>query len=50
MKVDRAKALTHELGGQTFYFWSEHCLQTFAADPAEYGSAQTKPIEARVAD
>ncbi len=33
MKVDRAKAVTKELGGQTFYFCSEHCLHAFEVDP-----------------
>jgi uncharacterized membrane protein YraQ (UPF0718 family)/YHS domain-containing protein len=29
MKVDRAKALRMDLGGETFYFCSQHCLHTF---------------------
>ena len=33
MKVDRAKAVTKEVGGQTFYFCSNHCLHAFEADP-----------------
>jgi uncharacterized membrane protein YraQ (UPF0718 family)/YHS domain-containing protein len=33
MKVDRARAVTKELGGQTFYFCSEHCLHAFEVDP-----------------
>ncbi|HEV3094286.1 MAG TPA: permease [Solirubrobacteraceae bacterium] len=32
MKVDRAKAVTKEFGGETFYFCSEHCLQAFEVD------------------
>src|SRR5204863_1068669 len=33
MKVDRARAVTNQLGGQTFYFCSQHCLHAFEADP-----------------
>ncbi len=33
MKVDREKALTQELGGETYHFCSEHCRHAFAADP-----------------
>ena len=29
MKVDRAKAVTREIDGETFYFCSEDCLQAF---------------------
>jgi YHS domain-containing protein len=36
MKVDRAKAVRRDFGGETFYFCSEHCLHAF-----ESGSAQT---------
>jgi uncharacterized membrane protein YraQ (UPF0718 family)/YHS domain-containing protein len=32
MKVDRAKAITKEFGGQTFYFCSQHCLHAFEQD------------------
>jgi uncharacterized membrane protein YraQ (UPF0718 family)/YHS domain-containing protein len=38
MKVDRAKALTKELGGETFYFCSEHCLHAFEIDRAGHGA------------
>ena len=31
MKVDRAKAVTKTVDGQTFYFCSEHCLHAFDA-------------------
>jgi uncharacterized protein len=31
MTVDRAKAATKELDGQTYYFCSTHCLEKFAA-------------------
>jgi uncharacterized membrane protein YraQ (UPF0718 family)/YHS domain-containing protein len=45
MKVDRSKAVTKELGGETFYFCSEHCLHAFEADPQRYlhRSAEAKP-------
>jgi uncharacterized membrane protein YraQ (UPF0718 family)/YHS domain-containing protein len=33
MKVDRAKAVTKEFDGETFYFCSEHCLHAFEVDP-----------------
>ena len=36
MKVDRSKAVTKHLDGETFYFCSEHCLHAFEADPARY--------------
>src|SRR6266480_3243054 len=34
MKVDRAKAVSKEFAGETFYFCSEHCLHAFEIDPA----------------
>ena len=36
MTVDRDKALTKQLAGETFYFCSSHCLHAFEADPSEY--------------
>jgi YHS domain-containing protein len=36
MKVDRAKAVTKDFGGETFHFCSSHCLHAFEADPAAY--------------
>jgi YHS domain-containing protein len=30
-KVDRAKAVTKELAGESYYFCSEHCLRAFEA-------------------
>ena len=36
MKVDRAKAVRKDFGGETFYFCSEHCLHAFEADPAPH--------------
>ncbi|MDX6660456.1 MAG: uncharacterized protein QOJ55_1278 [Solirubrobacteraceae bacterium] len=38
MKTDRAKALTAEHAGQTHYFCSEHCRDSFTADPGRYVS------------
>jgi uncharacterized membrane protein YraQ (UPF0718 family)/YHS domain-containing protein len=32
MKVDRAKAVAKEFGGETYYFCSEHCLHAFEAE------------------
>jgi YHS domain-containing protein len=34
MRVDRHKAVTKQLGGETFYFCSSHCLHAFEADPS----------------
>src|SRR2546426_455285 len=36
MKVDRAKALTSEHAGSTYYFCSEHCQQELEAHPERY--------------
>ena len=36
MKVDRHKAVSRALGGETFYFCSEHCLHAFEVDPARH--------------
>jgi hypothetical protein len=36
MKVDRTKAVTTKIGGQTLYFCSAHCLHAFEADPEKY--------------
>jgi uncharacterized membrane protein YraQ (UPF0718 family)/YHS domain-containing protein len=33
MKVDRTKAITKRVGGEAFYFCSEHCLHAFVAQP-----------------
>jgi uncharacterized membrane protein YraQ (UPF0718 family) len=33
MKVDRQKAVSKELGGETLYFCSDHCLHAFEAEP-----------------
>ena len=39
MKVDRAKAVRKDFGGESFYFCSEHCLHAFEADPDRYGAS-----------
>ena len=36
MTVDRHKAVSKVLGGETYYFCSEHCLHAFEADPGKY--------------
>jgi YHS domain-containing protein len=36
MKVDKAKAVTKEFAGETFYFCSQHCLHAFEQDPDRY--------------
>jgi uncharacterized protein len=46
MKVDRAKALTAEHAGTTFFFCSEHCRDRFAADPEHYAGKKAAPGEA----
>jgi uncharacterized membrane protein YraQ (UPF0718 family) len=33
MKVDRAKAVSKQVAGETLYFCSQHCLHTFETDP-----------------
>jgi hypothetical protein len=41
MKVDRAKAITKEFAGDTYYFCSTHCLHVFEANPVNYVRGQT---------
>jgi uncharacterized membrane protein YraQ (UPF0718 family)/YHS domain-containing protein len=36
MKVDRSKAVTKRIAGETFYFCSAHCLHAFEAEPHRY--------------
>jgi uncharacterized protein len=45
MTVDRGKAITNVLGGQTFYFCSNHCLHAFEADPSTYMDKSGRPAE-----
>ena len=42
MKVDRGKAVKREIGGETFYFCSEHCLYAFEHDPDRYRGAESQ--------
>jgi len=49
MKVDRSKAVTKEVGARTYFFCSEHCLDSFEADPDRFGGADGHPVEAQVA-
>ncbi len=44
MKVDKAKAITLDVDGETFCFCSQHCLHTFEADPNRR-SAQELSVE-----
>jgi uncharacterized membrane protein YraQ (UPF0718 family)/YHS domain-containing protein len=41
MAVDKAKALTAQHAGRTYYFCSEHCRQKFQSDPAAYTGAES---------
>ncbi|MGI8414075.1 MAG: YHS domain-containing protein [Solirubrobacteraceae bacterium] len=50
MKVDRAKALTKNYAGQTYFFCRTHCLHAFEADPGRYAKANHHPVEACVAE
>ncbi len=44
MKVDRAKAVTKEFAGDTYYFCSTHCLHAFEAHPENVsGHAPAEP-------
>jgi len=43
MKVDRAKAVTKQVGGETFYFCSEDCLHAFEAE-ALHGPGAQSPL------
>ncbi len=36
MKVDRARAVTKQIDGETFYFCSEHCRHAFETDPEPF--------------
>ncbi len=44
MKVDRAKAITKQIDGETIYLCSEHCLHAFEAEPSQFTNGQpTRP-------
>src|SRR3982750_2833248 len=49
MTVERAKALTAEHDHRTFYFCSEHCRQSFLADPGGFASDGAHPVNASMA-
>jgi uncharacterized membrane protein YraQ (UPF0718 family)/YHS domain-containing protein len=36
MTVDRDQAITKQIGGETYYFCSIHCLHAFEADPEKF--------------
>jgi YHS domain-containing protein len=38
MKVDRAKAIRMDFGGESFYFCSQHCLHAFEVDSHKAGN------------
>lgn len=40
MEVDEQKALSAEKDGKTYYFCSEHCLNTFTANPAQHSKEE----------
>jgi uncharacterized protein len=46
MQVDRAEALTRQIGGETYYFCSGHCVQSFEADPDKYRHASAPAEQA----
>ena len=50
MKVDKAKAVTTEFGGETFYFCSTHCLHAFEINPNDYLGTHSPASEAEVGD
>jgi uncharacterized membrane protein YraQ (UPF0718 family)/YHS domain-containing protein len=43
MKVDRAKAIRMDFGGETFYFCSERCLHAFEVNPSESSGRPAVP-------
>jgi len=49
MKVDRKKAYVSERDGQSVYFCTEHCQQSFAAEPTAYAGATERPRELQAA-
>jgi uncharacterized membrane protein YraQ (UPF0718 family)/YHS domain-containing protein len=50
MRVDKAKAIRTNHGGQTLYFCSEHCKHAFEINPDGYLGNGSNPSEANVAD
>jgi uncharacterized protein len=47
MKVDHAKAITKQLGGETFYFCSEHCLHAFELAASASAESAAQPVTAK---
>jgi uncharacterized protein len=47
MTVDRAKALTAEYAGVTYFFCSDHCRQRFEATPERFASGASARSRAR---
>ncbi len=43
MKVGRETAVSKELGGETYYFCSTHCLHAFETHPEKYGGDNARP-------
>jgi YHS domain-containing protein len=50
MKVDRSKALTRQLDGETYYFCSAACRERFAASAQPPASVHQGRARARSAD
>jgi uncharacterized membrane protein YraQ (UPF0718 family)/YHS domain-containing protein len=46
MRVDRARAVTAQVGGQTYSFCSEHCMHAFAATRGEHAAPQQETAHA----
>ena len=47
MKVDKAKAIRKDLGAESFYFCSKHCLYAFQASPADQLEEQSASVADR---
>ncbi len=50
MKVDRAKAVTKTVAGDSYYFCSTHCQHAFEADAERYINGGHKPVKLGVAE
>jgi uncharacterized membrane protein YraQ (UPF0718 family)/YHS domain-containing protein len=49
MTVDKDKAKTVEVDGETYFFCSAHCMHKFRADPHSYMHTDHAPTEAKAA-
>jgi uncharacterized membrane protein YraQ (UPF0718 family)/YHS domain-containing protein len=47
MNVDRSKAVTKDIDGQTFHFCSQHCLHAFEANPEAHGYSSEESVATR---